>query len=70
MRIFKGFNKVGDPCPICGTHDDKECTLVGIDGTEEGHNMQAKAVHVDCLDLRLSDHFFNRPVIYQFIEQK
>ncbi len=51
MRVFKGFNQVGEPCIICNTKDDKECVLVGIVGTEDDGNMQAKAIHLDCIDL-------------------
>lgn len=52
MKIFKHYNQdAKEPCIICQTKDDKECVLIGIVGTEEGHNMQAIAIHLDCLDL-------------------
>ena len=52
MRTFKHFNKSGkDVCPICKTNDDKETVLIGVNGTQEGHNMQAKQFHLECIDL-------------------
>jgi hypothetical protein len=40
-------------CPICGTSDDKEVVLIGIDGTEEGNNIKAEQIHLECIDLRV-----------------
>lgn len=52
MRIFKTFNdSVGSKCPICKTAEKKETALIGLNGTQEGHNVQAVQVHVDCLEL-------------------
>jgi hypothetical protein len=51
MRTFKGFNPEGKPCPICHTKEDKECVLVPMLETQEGHNYEAIAVHVGCLEL-------------------
>lgn len=50
MKMFKGFNSEGEPCIVCNTNEDKPCTLIPIIGTEDGNLMQAKAVHVDCLE--------------------
>lgn len=51
-RIFKEceFKK---ECPICGQKHTGDGMLIGIDGTEEGNNIEAELVHVDCLNLRL-----------------
>lgn len=51
MRIFEHPNMNGFICPVCGKSDDKPVTLVGISGTEDGGNMEARQVHVDCIDL-------------------
>ncbi len=36
-------------CPLCGTADDKECTLVIIDGTGNGNIAEAQPVHIECI---------------------
>jgi hypothetical protein len=41
-------------CPICGTDEDKEVTLVSIAGTNKGWNIEAIQVHVSCLELTIS----------------
>lgn len=46
---FRSCN--GELCPICGTSEDKQSTLVTIDGTKIDNRSQAIQVHVDCLDL-------------------
>lgn len=53
MRVFEHPNlNNGDwKCPICNTAEDKEVVLVGIEGTQEGNNMQAEQIHLDCIDL-------------------
>lgn len=48
LRSFKSFPKDAI-CKICGKNDDKECTLVPIDGTGDGEICEAIPVHVDCL---------------------
>jgi hypothetical protein len=53
MRVFKEGNWGGDICPICRTTKDGEVVLVGIHGTQEGHNMQAQQIHLDCIELTL-----------------
>lgn len=47
MRTFEHFPK-NQICPICGTSDDKECWLMGIDGTGNDSVEQAAPVHLDC----------------------
>jgi len=66
MKIFEHFNQGGQPCIVCGTLDDKETTLIGIDGTEDGGNMQALQVHVDCIELKCMDRIPDGKVFYQF----
>ena len=52
MKIFEHANlQSKDTCLICNKAEDKPVILIGIVGTEEGKNMQAKQVHVDCIDL-------------------
>lgn len=52
MKIFKHANlSEKDTCLVCQLPEDKPVVLVGIVGTEERNNMQAKQVHVDCLNL-------------------
>lgn len=51
MKIFIGFNQVGDPCPICKKHDNKKTVLIPIYGTSDGKYCEAKQVHLDCIDL-------------------
>ena len=50
MRVFKEFPKEFT-CPICKTNDNKECVLVGKEGTQEGHNIEAQPFHLDCIQL-------------------
>ena len=52
MRVFEHPNLTDFKCPICGTSEDKEVVLIGIDGTKEGNNIQAEQFHLDCLELR------------------
>ena len=48
MKTWKSFPK-GSTCMLCNTNDDRECTLIGRDGTVEGNNEQAEVVHLDCI---------------------
>jgi len=64
MKIFKGFNKDGQPCPVCKTHNDGPCALVQIDGTEDGNIAEAAAVHLDCINLRLTK-YGEKTMLYQ-----
>ena len=47
-RVFPQFPEHGK-CPICLNNTDTYCILVPIEGTEEGNNMQAKPVHINCI---------------------
>ena len=49
MRLFPHPNFPWT-CPICGKDTDEAVVLIGIQGTEEGNNMEARQVHFDCLD--------------------
>lgn len=52
MKIFKTPNSGADwKCPVCKTNDVKPVVLVGIAGTEEGNNIQAEQIHLDCIEL-------------------
>ena len=51
MRTFKQGNWRKDTCLICKTKKAGEVVLIGIGGTQEGRNIQAKQVHLACLDL-------------------
>lgn len=63
MRVFKKPNTSGGwKCPICKTDDEKEVVLVGIAGTQEGRNIEAEQVHLDCLDLLFDK---SMKIIYQ-----
>ena len=53
MIIFEHMNTSGEVCPICKTKENKPVVLICIDGTEDGGNIQAKQVHVDCIELRM-----------------
>jgi hypothetical protein len=74
MRIFEHWNKgnVGHPiiCPICGTQEDKPCCLIAIEGTEEGHIVEAFPVHVHCLDFTMRELVDGRKLIYQMFVAK
>ena len=65
MRIFENFPPKS-LCPICKTGDDKECTLIAIDGTSDGNICEAQPVHVECiqkLQFRINDN-----TIYTILE--
>ncbi len=51
MRVFEHPNLENFKCPICGTSDDKPVTLIGINGTQEGFNIEANQYHIDCIEL-------------------
>jgi len=68
MKVFKNMNTSGkEVCPICKTKENKEVVLIGIDGTEDGGNIQAIQVHLDCLDLRYNKE---NNLFYQKITKK
>ena len=56
MRIFEHPNMEGFKCPICGTAEDKPVVLIGIDGTEEDGNIEARQYHLSCIELREIDN--------------
>jgi hypothetical protein len=72
MRIFEKPNLSNNwKCIICDKGDEKPVVLVGICGTEDGGNMQAEQVHVDCLDLFLDKNMSKDTlVIYQLIKKE
>jgi hypothetical protein len=72
MKIFDHMNTSGkDVCPICKTKEDKPVTLIPIDGTEDGNTMQAKPVHVSCIELSLlPDLNEDSAIIYQILEKE
>jgi hypothetical protein len=51
---MKWSETVASKCLICGTNEDAECTLIPIDGTQEGMNVRCEIVHIRCLDLWFS----------------
>ena len=51
MRVFDEPNMTNFKCPICGTSNNKPVVLVGIDGTQDGYNIQAVQYHLDCIEL-------------------
>ena len=50
MRVFEEFPETAK-CPVCGKNTNSPCVLIGIYGTQEGHNIQAEPFHLKCLDL-------------------
>lgn len=69
MRSFKHFNNSGDSkCPVCNTNEDKETVLIGIEGTEDGGNIQAIQVHLDCIELIYKpESVMGRALFYQVL---
>jgi len=66
MKTFKEMNKSsGTVCPICKTSDSGEIVLIGIIGTEEDNNIEAKQFHLKCLNLRYDKTL---GIVYQKIE--
>ena len=70
MRTFPHFNQSHNSiCPICKTNDDKETTLVAVDGTKDGKIEEAIQVHVECimnLDFRVN-HEKGCMILYNMI---
>jgi len=48
MRTFEAFPEEAT-CPICKTNNSGQCTLIPIDGTQDGNIMEAQPVHVTCM---------------------
>ena len=57
MRTFEHFPEE-KTCLMCGTNEDKECTLLEIDGTSKGKICEVIPVHVECA--KRGDLRFNR----------
>ena len=52
MRTFEEPNISNDwKCPICETNNLEPVVLIGIEGTQEGNNIQAEQFHLDCIEL-------------------
>lgn len=66
MRTFKNFPKEAI-CPICNTSKQGECVLIGIEGTKDGNNIEAKPFHLDCIELTYNTEY---RIIAQIIEVK
>lgn len=64
MKKFEHYPD-GIKCPLCGTSDDKECTLIPIDNTQVEKICKAVPVHVDCI--MEGDFHFNREVNILYI---
>ncbi len=65
MRTFKEPNLSNDwKCPICNTADIKEVVLIEIAGSEDGNNIQAEQIHMDCIDLVYNKEY---NILYQVI---
>ena len=47
MRTFKFPEE--EVCIVCNTNKPEDAVLIGIDGTQEGYNIEAKPIHLDCL---------------------
>ena len=47
MRYFPHFPE-NTICPVCNSNVDKECTMIPIDGTDEGNNCEASVIHKEC----------------------
>lgn len=58
MREFEHPNmECGFECPVCGSSKDLPVVLIGVPGTEDGNNMEARQVHSECYRLlcRMND---------------
>jgi len=66
MRVIEKANWEKDVCPICKTKKDGKVVLVGIVGTQDGKTIQARQVHLDCLELLIDEEF---GIIYQKYEK-
>jgi len=65
MRTFEHFPQGRKACPVCGTSDDKPCTLIPIDNTGDDRICEAVPVHVDCLsDNQIMQYNRNVNIIY------
>ena len=70
MRTFPNFPGT-QLCPICNSNRNGECWLMAIDGTEDGGNVQAAPVHVECTGRYMIGKMrLNREaeIVYAFID--
>ncbi len=75
MRTFEHFPQPTHPnqkpCPLCGTHDDKPCVLVQVDGTERDRICEAQPVHVACFtELDVARYRRDMGVIYLWCKEE
>lgn len=50
VAIFPSqFERDGTDCPICKSQEQKPAVFVKIAGTQDGGNVEAIVVHLDCL---------------------
>lgn len=67
MRTFeKGNWTDGVVCPICNTGTAGEVILVGIADTQDGNNIRAIQVHLECI----GKHIMYYPNITAFVIQQ
>ena len=59
MRFFDHFPP-DKKCPICGTNEDKACTLIPIDGTEKDTICEAEIIHKACVETCHKELRFNK----------
>jgi hypothetical protein len=70
MKVFSSFNDHGGTvCPICGKGTPEKTILLPIVGTEKDNIMEARQVHLDCLDLscKIDNDVL---MIFQFVSMK
>lgn len=70
-RTFERFPETSKTmCPVCGTHDQKECVLIAIQGTQgdEGH-WEVIPVHTDCINPKHMFYSREAHVIYMFTKE-
>ena len=49
MRTFDEFPN-NNVCVVCGTNENIQCVLIGIQGTQDEGIVEAIPVHVRCID--------------------
>ncbi len=68
MNIFENANTDNWQCPICKTNEDKRVALIKIYGSEEGGNIEAEQIHIDCIDLTVNKLIDKRRLLVQEYE--
>jgi hypothetical protein len=67
MKIFQNANIACDwECPICHKNINKPVALIRIFGTQDGNNIEAKQIHVDCIELTMLNIVDSTLLIQQF----